>query len=318
MEAEPTSKRTILRTIEEECGERNASFRILHGVRENTIGRDVDVWVSGKERKIVDEAVRTASVKLGLDMVRIHSLFGNRYLFFSRDSSECGMFEFHCVRSLRWFWVGNPVVEESASAWKRLVLPLLAGDLEKVEREATEQPLSEMEKDYLRDNFRRRCFLSNRQVVEVYRMIENRNYAEASSALRHAILVKFWRHPVGLFAYLANRIIAPFWLFLKPCGPLGYAFEKDTAKEGFNCLSERKGILTRVDFHDVSDMSMISLLVRIPGFRIRQGRQAASVFLLRPGQRWILSFFSRPVAVDKPCDFPRACARAMIQMIAGT
>ena len=312
-------KRLVYQAIESACGRKGVSFRVLHGVDGNRIGRDVDVWVEACDLTNMAVAVREATDSLGLGMVRINSLYGQRFLVFSDEVEECGLFEFHCVRSLRWFWAGNPTVPDVAPTWKRLVLPLLSLDCLKADAELRRHPLSGKELLILRENIRSMGLLANSETESFFSAIEQGNMKSAAHVLRHGMVLRAWRHPLGLATFCASRILSPFWLFVKPCGPIIVVEDHKTAQAVKDQIEPRKGILTQVDVFDCSRTSVLFLPLRLLYVRtFRQGRQRATILILPAKNAKRICFLVSPLFWDGSGDIVSSVALTMKNMVAAT
>ena len=296
---EDSRKRLVYNAIESACGRNGVSFRVLHGVDGNRIGRDVDVWVASCDLPSIAVAVREATDSLGLEMVRINSLYGQRFLVFSDEMEECGLFEFHCVRSLRWFWVGNPTVLDVAPTWKRLVLPLLSLDCLKADAELRRRPLSGKENLLLRGTFRSMGLLAESEIESCFSAIEQGDMKSAAHVVRRGMALRAWRHPFGLATFFASKILSPFWLFAKPCGPIIVVEDPKTALVVKDKIEPRKGILTQVDVFDCSRTSMFFLPLRLLYVRtFRQGRQRATILILPAKKAKRIYFLVSPLSWD--------------------
>lgn len=312
-------KRLIWLTICDACKRNDVPVHVLHGISSDHIGRDVDVWIDPSCISRTKRAVRETAQSLNLEVFHINSLFGHRFLFFSNDVPTCGVFEFHCVRSLRWFWVDNPQVPEAAPVWKRLVLPLLSRDCEKAKSELLRHPLDENEHDFLLANLSAMRLLSKSECGLFFDAIERCDMEASSKLIRRILISRSWQHPVSVVHFLCRKVISPFWLLAKPCGPVAVVGDAGAADKLKRTVEPRKGILTEVKILDYSRSHSIFLPLKLFLVRIfRQGRQRATILILPPGRRFGSRCLASPVVWNGTGDPVLAFSAAMKKLLHGS
>lgn len=274
-------KLTVWKKICNACKDKRIDFIVLHGIDGNQIGRDVDVWLDKSKIPLTYEAMRETAEELGLTVFHINSAFGHRYLFFDGNEAECGLFEFHCVRDLRWFWVGNPNIPELAATWKRIVLPLLSKDCSKAQAELKKRPLSDKEREFLSIYLEKTLHLSQSESLEFFTALSRNDTVSASKKLRVSLFYRTWRHPAAAMQFVCRRLVSPFWLLAKPCGPVIVTDSIKTAESIRSIAFPQKGVLTEIGILDFSKVPLFFLPFRLVAVRtFLQGRQRATILVL--------------------------------------
>ncbi len=297
--------------------ESGVDVQVLHGVsRGGSVGRDVDVWIAKQQWEFVFTVLFSLSRDHGIDMVRINSPFGLRFLFFEKVPSTCGFLEFHCVRSLNWFWVGNPALLQAAPPYKRFILPLLSGDISKLEQSRQSEPLTLDEERALREDFRVRNLLNDHEGNQFFDLFDQGDFYAASRHLRSCVLRRTFLHPLRLAHFFLRRAILPIWLFRKPCGIA--LFSESESVPDMEALRSRKGVLTDVCTICVADMPLPHIIAALPRWIVSQGRQKATVFVVSGRTKWIGRLFREPVFLDTASDPVPAMDMALQRMISET
>jgi len=212
------------------------NYAVAHGLESypKSLGRDLDVLV---QQDHVDHAIAISAdifSKKGYKVVRPPNIWGERLVAFRSNCGKLESTEIHTVTKLSWFHIvlanypnpslykGNFKVDPWVTFVKRVLLPLLYGDMKRFKRKPQELCLDIFEKEAVNESLPEFCGqkLSN-LLLELMEKRDIEGLERLLPRLRRSLLLRsLILNPVhsliGAFEIIKRKVLQ----FFMPCTPI--------------------------------------------------------------------------------------------------
>lgn len=318
-------KQRIVSQIFHRLQSASITCHVLHGMEgaPSVIGRDVDVMIPRKQWREVCQICLQVAEDLNIIAVPIDSYAGLRVVFFD-DPNRCGVFEFHCVRTLGWFALPPPGDVDALSPYKRVFMPLLSRDVEKAKREICKYPLTDRDERAVIGYFEKVCPVGRNIGLRCLGRINAGQYEQAASLLRKTMLLSCLVRPDWILRFGFRRIALWVKKWRHPCGPVAVVFDSAMVAAVASHLAVNSGVLTKVQIIDLSERSFLASFLSLLSVRYNQSYQKVQIVHLPSSWRIRDMLLRRlcvcPCVVDSnekvsPQEVETQCAQAMRGML---
>ncbi len=227
---------TVFESIATSWNQEHINYAVAHGLESypNSLGRDLDILIQSDQANYAIAIGAAIFTRKGYEVVRPPNLWGERLVAFCHNYSNLESTEIHTVTRLSWFHVvfvdypnpssykGNFKVDPWASFVKRVLLPLLYGNVKQFGRKPQELPLDALEREAVSEILPK--FFGHVLSRSFLELIEKRDieglqcllpYLRRSLLLRSLILNPL-RSLTGIFEAIKRKALQ----FFLPCAPI--------------------------------------------------------------------------------------------------
>ena len=306
-------KLALLEAVAQRWNREGIPYAIAHGIEgyPNRVGRDLDVLVGSRHGRRAIDLAQDVLEQSGLTVVRPPRLWGERLVAAALDP-EPDLLEVHALDAIAWRWgsltgqpapsiyIGPFAVDPWVRFAKRVLMPALAGDQQKLSRELERHPIDELEAAAAKE--RLPALVGSRLAGAFQRAVQTRDDQAIVRLIpfaRVAVKRYLWtRQPLAAIRQVAKglwrRAAQPFAL----CGPVicivGPPGSGKSALQDSICRGERfvftRCVATRWIAPRAAAATWTSHFVQIARYLVRGARTSLITDRLRSSRQQLVVY----------------------------